>query len=77
MTLECPRCHASESAGRPISGDESLKYHGIRVMDRAMERGDDLMICLHCGCQFYRRGAQLHPHGVEIGREDVLLGEDG
>lgn len=74
MTIECPRCHMGERYGTGRAETPEM-YQGIRVMERALERADDLLICLHCGCQFYRRGAQLHPYGVEIGREDVLLGE--
>lgn len=70
--MACPKCGAVEVPKRR-AGEQ---YAGISVLDRADDRNDDLMICLHCGCQFYRRGERLHPHGIEYGREDVLFREE-
>lgn len=55
---ECPRCTATDSA----------------VMGQAADRDDTVLICIACGCEYYRLSrTPLRPYGVEAGDWEAML----
>jgi hypothetical protein len=55
------------------------RWNGVAVAKSSvclLEPGDapdhDILICLDCGCLFYRTGVLVHPHGVD---DERLVGE--
>lgn len=69
--IECPRCHNGQKYGTGRANTPG-QYQGILVLDPGNTKAEDLLICLSCGCQFYRAGRLLHPHGIESGRADIV-----
>jgi hypothetical protein len=67
----CPRC---ADDGSPVRwrGME-LNKSGVCLYERADRRDDDVLICLDCGCLFYRSGAMVHPHGLDDDHLGQLL----
>lgn len=75
MIAECPRCARTSPDVDPDNPDLRDNYSGVRVLNRARRREDDEMICLQCGHVFRRDGRREYPHGVEVGRWELLMGE--
>jgi len=65
----CPRC--DNTSRRVYNGSAEREWRGAHlersstcVYDPGDKRADDILICLDCGCLFYRTGKRVTPHGM-------------